>query len=330
MATTKDEWRLTLPPPPGRGRKSAARAEADRDWLQDFAGHLREIRSTLDFRPGKRGWCYLLEEYGLNKGEFDRAEELIDRCRKTGLLPVNFTAEDINRKAENLEDPDDPDPASYTADRVELLLNHIINGYDPGSFWNFQEVYIEMMVEKIDLRELFGPICKEYHVPIFNARGWSDINSRVAMMRRFRRHEVRGDRRCVLLLGGDFDPSGFLITDRTRGNLAELENAVVEIRDGREVPIDWDPGKLTIDRFCLNIDFIRRHRRPRPLTWVDNLQTSSGKDLASPSHPDHKKPYVQDYLRQYGARKVEANALVTCPDAARDLCRQAIEKYLNL
>jgi hypothetical protein len=33
-------------------------------------------------------------------------------------------------------------------------------------------------------------------------------------------------------------------------------------------------------------------------------------------------------LAAYGARKVEANALVTRPEAGRELCRQAILKYL--
>ena len=41
------------------------------------------------------------------------------------------------------------------------------------------------------------------------------------------------------------------------------------------------------------------------------------------------KPYVQDYLKRFGARKVEANALVVRPDAGRELCRQAILKYVD-
>ena len=45
------------------------------------------------------------------------------------------------------------------------------------------------------------------------------------------------------------------------------------------------------------------------LLWIDGLETSSGKDLASPSHPDFKSKPVQDYLSLYGARKCEANAL---------------------
>jgi hypothetical protein len=61
---------------------------------------------------------------------------------------------------------------------------------------------------------------------------------------------------------------------------------------------------------------------------VDNLETGSGGRLDDPNHPDHHKPYVQNYLRRFGARKVEANALVIRPAARRALCRQAIERYL--
>lgn len=88
--------------------------------------------------------------------------------------------------------------------------------------------------------------------------------------------------------------------------------------------VGWSPNNLEIDRFGLNADFIRKHR----LTWIDNLETGSGGDLGDPKHPDHSKLYVQDYLRRFGARKVEANALVKRPQAGRKLCRDTILKYV--
>jgi hypothetical protein len=321
--TNGSGWVFRLPVRP-RGRTTHNSRLRHRFHLEDFAGGLMEIRSRLDFRPGKRGWCYILEEYGLHKGNFDKAEDVIDECRKTGVLPSNFCAEDQNRAAENLESPDRETPEEYVKSWVQTAAESW-DQYNPGSFWNFQKVYCEMMVEKIDLRELFGPICAEYHVPIFNARGWSDINSRIAMMLRFKRHEKAG-RRCVLLYCGDFDPSGFLISDYIMDNLNELKNAVVEEDDDSLVPVGRSPDNLVIDRFGLNIDFINRHR----LTWIDNLETSSGKNLADPDHRDFGRPYVQEYLRKYGARKVEANALVTHPREARQLCLGAIRKYVSL
>ena len=169
-----------------------------------------------------------------------------------------------------------------------------------------------MTVEKIDLKSLFSSESKPFHIPLTNISGWNDINSRVAIMRRFAHWERRG-KRCILLHCGDHDPGGLHISEFLRSNLADLTKTV-----------GWSPENLHIERFGLNADFIRRHR----LTWIDNLITGSGGDLADPDHADHFKPYVQNYLREFGARKVEANALVVRPEAGRKLCRDAILKYV--
>ena len=92
-----------------------------------------------------------------------------------------------------------------------------------------------------------------------------------------------------------------------------------------EGAVGWRPGDLIIDRFGLNADFIEEHG----LTWIDNLETGSGASLDDPKHRDHEKPYVKNYIREYGVRKVEANVLVARPDAGRELCRQAIHQYLS-
>ncbi len=67
---------ITLPKR-GRGRPSA-KAQAIYDVkVEEFCRRLLEIQSGLDFKPGARGWCYILEEFGLLKGDFDTAEKLI-------------------------------------------------------------------------------------------------------------------------------------------------------------------------------------------------------------------------------------------------------------
>ena len=73
-----------------------------------------------------------------------------------------------------------------------------------------------MFVEKIDLKSLFEPICKRYHIPLTNARGWSDIHSRAAMMKRFTEWENKG-KQCVLLYCGDHDPGGLNISETIPG-----------------------------------------------------------------------------------------------------------------
>jgi hypothetical protein len=126
--------------------------------------------------------------------------------------------------------------------------------------------------------------------------------------------DARQGKRCVLLYCGDHDPSGLQISGDIRSNMESMTDAT-----------GYSPVDLIIDRFGLNADFIDREI---PQSWTDNLITSSGEDLADPGHNDHKKPYVQNYIRQFGVRKVEANALVVRPEAGRRLCLDAIRRYI--
>ena len=265
----------------------------------------------MDFAVGSRGWCYILEREGLRKGDFDIAEKLITKCRKTGALPLDICDEDSSREAVGVENLDDNDIPDEVESWIDFLKNDAHKSYTPNSFWDNLDVYIEAGTEKLDLRNLFEPVCKEFHVPITNLKGWSDLNSRAAIMRRFKKHEVEG-RRCVLLLCGDHDPGGLHITDTMRKNLADLGRAV-----------GWSPDNLAIIRFGLNADFINEHG----LTWIDNLETASGEQLDDPDHADHDKRYVQDYIAEFGVRKCEANALVVEPEVGRQLCRDAILEH---
>jgi hypothetical protein len=43
--------------------------------------------------------------------------------------------------------------------------------YAPISFWGDLPIYLQMTVEKIDLKNLFNPVCKEFHIPLLNISG---------------------------------------------------------------------------------------------------------------------------------------------------------------
>jgi hypothetical protein len=294
------------------GRQSDAAAIEYNEKVADFRSLILQINSTMDFTVGSRGWCYILERHGLRKGEFGAAERLITDCRKSGALPLDICADDESRKVVGLQLLDDPDPEREAASWIDYITNDVHKAYVPISFWDDQKSYVEVAVEKLDLRNLFEPPCAEFHVPIQNFKGWSDLNARAAMMRRFAEHQAAG-RRCVLLLCGDHDPGGLHITDKMRKNLSDLNGAV-----------GWTPENLIISRFGLNADFIDRHG----LSWIDNLEPSSGQQLDDPDHEDHNKKYVQDYIARFGVRKCEANALVVLPEIGRDLCRDAILEFI--
>lgn len=312
-------------PQGGRGRRSAADAERLEAEKAEFCRFILQIKSTLDFKVSSRGWCYLLENsHHLSKADFDRAQKLINDCRKEGLLPIDICADDASRKGDytEVDSVDSNSPAEeaeaiveYSRTMVDDYLEDAHSSYRPFGFWELQDVYVEMWVEKIDLKSLFAPVCGEFRIPIKNAKGWQDINERARTLRNFAKWNQAG-KRCVLLHCGDFDPAGLSISSFIRSNLKEISKAV-----GFWFENDDD---LIIDRFGLNYDFIEANG----LTWIDNLDTGGGKSLADPKHRDYNKPYAKSYRERFGIRKCEANSLVVAPNSGRRLCREAITRYL--
>ena len=122
-----------------------------------------------------RGWDYLLENAGtITKGDLDAAQRLINECRKNGHLPLDICAVDDKRTADGLEDLDGRDIEAQ-AEWIVSYTERAPLTYTPVSFWDGVPVYIEMLVEKIDLKNLFAPVCEEYHVTFANGGEWNDI-----------------------------------------------------------------------------------------------------------------------------------------------------------
>ena len=285
--------------------------------LQRLSVILLNIQSRMDFKVGARGWCYILEGAPyrlLNKEKFGIVGDSIARCRHKGYLPWDFCVEDGTRLASNIQEPDLEDIEEFIC--VNLLNTVASDKFYEMSFWKEQDYYIEMLVEKLDIKELFRPICRSYHIPIATGRGWADINQRCKMMLRFKEAQEKYGCRPVLLYAGDFDPAGLMIADKLRKNLMDLSNAV-----------GWIPSEnnLIIEKFGLEYDFIINNG----LSWIDNLKTSSGKNLANPNHAMYNAYNIPEYIRMYGERKCELNSLVIRPDEGRKLCKDTINKYIS-
>jgi len=187
------------------------------------------------------------------------------------------------------------------------------------------------MVEKVDMVTIFNPICRKYHIPIANSRGFSSILQRANIGRRFKESERYG-RRSVLLVYGDHDPSGLVITSGIRNLFKEMDQCVWENKETCWTP----PDDFIVERIGINWDFIKDHGIP----LIEGLSTSrkvkhpvTGKqvwmNLENPLHPKHNLEYVQDYIRDFGPYKCEANAIVTNPKPARDLFEKTILSYLG-
>jgi len=284
-----------------------------------FAEDLMQIGRGVGMKISSRGWAYQLEGFReINKDQFDSVEGYINDCRERGYLPIDFTAEEESRGFSGVEIPDTDTPGEFINSYLFTAL--VAERYYTPDWWEDEEYYIQMVVEKIDIKTLFEPVCHKYHIPIATAKGWSSMLQRATYARRFQ--EAQEKRLIpVLLYCGDHDPDGLRISEFLRSNLDDLKG--IRWIDGTT---GYDPVTLIIERFGLNFDFIEANN----LTWIDNLITGSGKNLADPAHKNHHQSYVQEYITKYGVRKCEANALIVNRDAAETLCRGAIEKYLGV
>ncbi len=287
--------------------------------MDEFIKQVKEIQALVVKPMSARGWGYFLEgENVITKSEIDLVEGLINDCRKSGLLPIDFTAEEEGRQFSGIEEPTERTPIEYMKGYLEAVLN-CEEWYTPD-WWIGEKYYIQIIVEKIDLKYLFEDVCKEYHIPIATAKGWSSLRQRAEYAERFKDAEEKRGLKCVLLYCGDHDPDGLRISQFLRSNLNDLKDIVWSNGKG-----GYNPQNLIIDRFGLNYDFIVANG----LVWIENLITGSKKNLADPNHKNYNMEYLQKYLSRYGVRKVEANAILKNRDAGIQLCRNTIEKYLG-
>ena len=311
---------VTFPIRRTSGGQSPGAVEMYLDSLKAFADSLKEIQSTLDFHMGARDWCYLLESYGLSKGDFDWGQEQIKKARMAGFIAPGFILEEEGHVVEEQYDIDrSPEYYFQTElekyEEAETTFRDSWMEYRWVSFWKDQDVYIQLSVEKTGLKSLFRNICDKYRIPMCNTRGWGSMEQRAVMAEDFKKKEEEG-KTPVLLVCGDFDPAGLCITDTTKQRFEEYKTFT-----------GWDPVNLIVDRFGLNYDFIMENG----LSWIDGLTTGSGQDMGNEKHRFWRDNVydVQSYVEKYGKKKCEANAVIAQPELGRQLLVDAIEKYVG-
>lgn len=281
---------------------------------------IERLSAETGYKFGPRGWAYFAEGLGLiTKGEFARFEKLLTDMRKDGELDPDVIEPDASRVATEVDDftADPETPAQHArraVDDIGETLEFWATKYYQTGYWDDLEYYVEMIVEKKDLVQIFKPVADRYKIRITNGKGDTDIHSRLAILKRFRDHDYEG-RRCVLLAVGDHDPKGLSIVETLHANLMSCAN----IRG-----LDWRYPEFDVVNVGLTEEQIDR----LGLMKIDNLETGSGENLANPRHKHHYKPYVQNYIQQFGIWKCEANALVGHPREAEQLLEDAINEFI--
>lgn len=285
-----------------------------------LAEAIEEMSNDTGYKFGPRGWAYYAEGLGLiTKGEFARFEKLLTDMRKAGELDPDVIEADVSRIATVVYDYEAADlspeeHARYAVDQIQTELESWATSFNEIGYWEGLDYYVEMIVEKKDLLQIFQSTADLNKVRITNGKGDTDIHSRLAILKRFRDHSYEG-RQPILLAIGDHDPKGLDIVTGLKRTLMSCVNLK---------GLDWDEPDFDVVNIGLTADQIEE----MGLMKIPNLETGGGKDLANPAHSDHYKPYVQNYIQEHGIWKVEANALVSNPDGAIQLFEDALSQFI--
>lgn len=242
---------------------------------------IERMSRETGYRFGPRGWAYYAEGLGLiTKGEFDRFETLLTAMRKDGELDPDVIEPDASRMATEVYDFDadsntPEEHAQYAIDDISERLRSWAQSYREHGYWDGLDYYVEMIVEKKDLVQIFRSTADRYNVRITNGKGDTDIHTRLALLKRFRDHTWDG-RRCILLAIGDHDPKGLHIVEGLHRNIMSCGNLK---------GLDWDDPDFDV----VNIGLTENQIDDLGLMKISNLETGGGRDLSDPRHPDHNK-----------------------------------------
>lgn len=234
-------------------------------------GRLATIKQANDIIAEYRGQGYILTLRQLyyqfvsrdlipnTERSYKNLGSVISDGREAGLIDWN-AIEDRGR--------------GLSAWRIEEDAQEVLNGIENGfalDFWQRQDCYVEVWVEKDALSSVVERACAARKVPYMACKGYLSASEAWRAGRRFERHEGK---RCVMIHLGDHDPSGL---DMTRDNGDRLELF------SRSTPIE-------IRRIALNMNQVEQYDPPENPAKVTDSRAA-------------------DYIARYGDKSWELDAL---------------------
>lgn len=260
--------------------------------------------SRYSYRPTVRGMFYSLVSDNVIPNVHKSYKGLVSAlgtARRNGSLPLDAFADNVR----HIEDIDDiyQTPEQYVDNRIEILKTSPETYFDYIPRWHKQKHYVEIMVEKDALRNLFTEIVENagLQLRVVPNGGWSSIDYRQKTFNRLLRKstEDKDDdgnpikKEFHILYFGDYDPTGRRMDMNMSIDLALLKQGY----RGRQLEVKSKKLRKGIESYDGEIyDYIvdtREYRLFERITLTKNQIDEFG--LQNLKNPD---PEVLDKLKQ--------------------------------
>lgn len=231
-------------------------------WMIRQASDIIEKYKAAGFKLSIRQLYYQFVAADLienSQQSYDRLGSLMSKARMAGRIDWDMI-EDRGRGVETWLIQESQRHAAHNLDMRFGL-----------DYWERQDVYVEVWVEKDALSSVVERACRPFRVPYLACKGYVSSSEAYRAGKRF---EAMGDRRKIIIHLGDHDPSGL---DMTRDNRERVQM------------FSRDPH-IEVHRIALNMDQVEEHRPP-------------------PNFAKMTDSRIGGYLQRYGNKSWELDAL---------------------
>lgn len=224
--------------------------EFDRKWITENA--LEEIQNYEKGVLTLRGLHYRLVSRGMTNSiqHYKRVISAMTKARWNGLVDFD-TFSDNDREMigrTHYKETDVYDSIDTAKDAIKDWMTVYYKSY-----WDMQDYYVEVFIEKKALQGVFEKPCRDNRVALGACKGYPSLTFLNEAAGRFK-EAYRSGKNCIILYFGDYDPSGEDIPRSIKENLWNL-GAVVEVERVslmEDQVIEWDlppaPAKVTDSR----------------------------------------------------------------------------------
>lgn len=187
----------------------------DRDWILDNA-----IEVIEKYDPGVltiRGLHYQLVNLGMinHMRLYKRVVSAMVDARRDGEIDYN-TFSDHDRSMSSSTDYEKTDVDAEIEVAKREIKNWMTNYYK--NYWENQDYYLEVFIEKKALLGSFSAVCDENHIGLGACKGYPSLTFLYKTSRRMK-EAVKIGKTPVILYFGDYDPSGEDIPRSIQDNL---------------------------------------------------------------------------------------------------------------